>query len=195
MKINPKYIQLAGDALIPLCGFFLWDWNLYFILLFYFIDMAADEVILHLKSNKIVKSQGSEYKLNWLKYGLMSFFSFVFALILIHFSMMFIEEGINFKVEALAFWNYEEMGMKQGVLLIPLVFLVGLMQYRMEFLLPAAYRKVNINFLWKKHILALFAIIAISAFFLAFSQFVILSELVYVLFVVVAISAYKLRFN
>lgn len=195
MKINPKYIQLAGDALIPLCGFFLWDWSLYFILLFYFIDMFADEVILHLKSNKIVKSQGSEYKSSWLKYGIISLVSFAFSIILIHFSMMFIEDNIDFKVEALAFWNYEEMGMKQGILLIPLVFLVGLMQYRMEFLLPAAYRKVNINFLWKKHILALFAIIAISGFFLAFSQFVILPELVYVLFVVLSISAYKLRFN
>ena len=53
MRINPKYIQLVGDAIIPILGFFFWDWNLYFILLFYFLDMLTKEVLLHLKSNKI----------------------------------------------------------------------------------------------------------------------------------------------
>ncbi|MGB0915014.1 MAG: hypothetical protein ACPGVI_03035 [Crocinitomicaceae bacterium] len=195
MNINPKYVQLAGDALIPLCGFFLWEWSLYFILLFYFIDMIADEFFLHLKSNKIVKSQGAEYRSAWLKLGIVSFFSFLLSITLIHFSMMFIEPDINFKHEAIAFWNYEEMGVKQGVLLFPLVFVVGYMQFRMEFLLPGVFRKANIEMIWKKHVMALIAIIALSGFCLALSQFIILPELVYVLIVVVGTSAYKLRFN
>ena len=109
--------------------------------------------------------------------------------------MMFIADGIDFKAEAIRFWNYEEMGIKQGLLLIPLVFLVGFMQYRMEFVLPFAFRKANIDFLWKKHVLALLAITALSGFCLALSQFVQLPELVYVLLVVASTSAYKTRFN
>lgn len=195
MKHNQKYIQIFGDALIPLCGVLFWGWSLYFILLFYFIDMSAAELILHLKSNKIVKSQGEEHKKRWVKDGVISFLSLSLAIIIIHFSMMFIEDGIDFKGEAIRFWNYEEMGIKQGVLLIPLVFLVGFIQYRMEFVLPSVFRKVNIDFLWRNHILALLATTALSGFCLALSQFAHLPELVYVLLVVVSTSAYKSRFN
>jgi len=195
MKANPKHVQLIGDALIPFCGFFLWEWSLYFILLFYFIDMVSDEVILHLKSSKIVKSQAGECKASWLRYGLASLLLFVLAITTIHFSMVFIADGIDFKAEALAFWNYEEMGIKQGVLLIPLVFLVGFMQYRMEFLLPKSFQKIKIELIWKRHVLALFGILALGGLCLAVSQFVILPELVYVLLIILSTSIYKTRFN
>ena len=54
MNQRVKYVQLFTEALIPLLGFFMWDWGLYFILLFYFIDITTDEVFSHLKSKKIV---------------------------------------------------------------------------------------------------------------------------------------------
>ena len=55
MRIQPKYIQILGDAVIPLLGFFVWNWNIYFILLFYLLDLLVKEVVIHFKSNRIVK--------------------------------------------------------------------------------------------------------------------------------------------
>ena len=194
MKINPRYVQLVSDALIPICGFFLWDWSLYFILLFYFIDMVADEVILHLKSKKIVETQQVS-KTVWLKYGVLSLIVFSISLLIVHFAMLFITDGINFWSEAVDFWNYEELGIKQGILLIPLVLLVSFMQYRMEFLLPARYKTMQLTVIWKKHIAALISIIALAGLCLALEQFVSIPELIYVLVIVVLSSLYKHRFN
>lgn len=194
MRINPKYIQLASDALIPICGFFLWDWSLYFILLFYFIDLLVDEVILHLKSKKIVESQNLN-KTNWLKFSVLSLGVLSIAILIIHFAMLFIADGINFWSEAIDFWNYEELGIKQGVLLIPLVLLVGFMQFRMEFLLPGRFRTAQLPTMWKKHIAALLSIVALAAICLAIEQFVSIPELIYVLVIVALSSLYKFRFN
>ena len=195
MKVEQKHIQLIGDALIPFCGFFLWEWNLYFILLFYFVDMTSDEFFLHLKTNRIVKNQPSENKMSWFKYGVISLFLFFLAIAVIHCSMLFIAIGIDFKTEAIAFWRYEEMGVKQGVFLVPLVFLVGFVQYRMEFFLPEVFKKVKIEFIWKKHVLALSGIIALSGLCLATAQFIIFPELVYLLLIIFTTSIYKLQLN
>ncbi len=194
MRVDPKYVQLASDALIPICGFFLWDWSLYFILLFYFIDMLTDEVILHLKSKKIVLSQQLS-KSTWMKYGIVSLILLLAALLIIHFSMLFIVEDINFWKEAINFWNYEELGIKQGVILIPLVFFVGFMQFRMEFLIPSRFKTAQLSDIWKKHITALISIITLAAVCLALEQFFSIPELVYVLMIVALSSIYKLRFN
>lgn len=194
MKIQPKYIQLFSDALIPILGFFLWDWSLYFILLFYFIDFITDEVILHLKSKKIIQSQNVSNSI-WWKHGIVSFTVLTLLLLIIHFAMLFIDDGINFWTEAVAFWNYEELGIKQGVLFIPLVFLVGYMQFRMEFLLPARYKTADLTTLWRKHIAALLSMIALAGLCLALEQFISIPELFYVLAIVLLSSLYKLRFN
>jgi hypothetical protein len=195
MKVNQKHVQLTGDALIPFFGFFLWEWNLYFILLFYVLDMASTEILLHLKSNKIVKNQDGETRASWFKFGAISFFFFFLAIVIIHLSMLFIDVGIDFKTEALAFWNYKEMGMKQGVFLVPLVFLVGFMQYRMEFVLPRAFKTEKVEFIWKKHVSSLLVIIALGGLCLAISRFVVLPEFVYVLLIIFTTSIYKTRFN
>ena len=60
MKLNPKIIQVAADAAIPLMGFFLWDWSLYFILLFYLLDLLASEIIAHLSARKIREYNGQK---------------------------------------------------------------------------------------------------------------------------------------
>ena len=73
MRIKPKYIQLVSEALIPLLGFFLWEWSLYFILLFYFIDLFIDEVIMHVKSKKIESFHFNKlYKKQWVLFGILS---------------------------------------------------------------------------------------------------------------------------
>jgi len=53
MRVNTKLIQLAGDALIPILGFFFWDWGLYFIVIFYLLDYIVSEILTHLKAKRI----------------------------------------------------------------------------------------------------------------------------------------------
>ena len=196
MKLNPKYIQLFADALIPLLGLFLWDWSLYFILLFYFLDLISAEIILHLKSKKTVAFQGANgLKKEWLKWGVTSFLFLVMSVVMIHFAVYFISPGINFKTEALAFWNYEEMGIKQGYILLPLVFLVSYQQYKMTFLMAGRFRNTQLNPLWKKHIIPLILIIAFAGICLGISWFIYIHETVYVLGIIALTTLYKFRYN
>lgn len=193
MNKKAKYIQLTSEALIPLLGFFLWGWSLYFIILFYFIDMVVDEGIIHAKANKIVKyNLKKEKKKSWLGYGIISAAVFIVSVTVIHFSLYFICEGIEFKQETMAFWEYKELGIKQGYLLVPLVFFVGYQQYRMEFLMLARYRNTTLSNLWKRHISALAIVLGFAGFCTGLSQFIVLPEVVYVLGIVVFTISYKL---
>ena len=112
-----------------------------------------------------------------------------------HFLVFIVVEGINIKEQALLFWNYEELGIKQGPLLIPLVLITTLMQYKTEFITPKRYKKVQINNVWRRHNMSLFALIGLAGFSLAIAQFFVLPEYVYVFGLVLSTTIYKVRFN
>ncbi len=194
MNARMRYIQLGLEASIPLLGFFFWDWSLYFILLFYFIDLFAAEVIMHLKSRKIVDySSTNEGRKKWVMRGAFSLSLLLLGVFIIHLSMLYIQEGIVFSDEVIAFWNYEDMGIKQGYLFVPLVLLLSYQQYRMEFLMPARYRKLSIVEVWRPHIQALVIIAGFAIFCLGVSFFFVFPEIVFVLGIVVFTVTYKLK--
>ena len=196
MRIQPKYIQLIGDAIIPLLGFFIWNWSLYFILLFYFLDVLVNELIVHLKSRRIVLFHQPKTPIKiWGLYGFVSATVLTITFFIIHFTMYFIVPEINFSEELVAFWNYEEMGIKQGYVLVPLVLLVGVQQYRMTFLMVAKYKSLSLSRVWKDHIQALIFILAGTGLVLGVSYFIQFSEMIYVLGIVVVSTLYKWRFS
>lgn len=191
MKINPKYIQLIGDAAIPLAGYFFWDWSLYFIILFYFIDVIASEVITHLKSKKIQDYQGGYLKKKWINHGLLSGALFLLMLIAVHVALWLIEPGINFKSEVISFWTYTEMGIQQGYILVPLLAFASYQQYKMTFLMTAKFRTESIATIWKHQMIGYFLAI-IAAFVLGiFGSFIQLPMLAFVLATVLGVSIFR----
>ncbi len=193
MKINQKAVQIISDAAIPLMGFFLWNWSLYFILLFYFIDLFGNEMVAHLKSRKTIQFQ-QKPKTSWVKFGTYSAVLFIILILLIHFSMIFISPNINFWNEIVNFWNYEEMGIKQGYILVPLVLFVAFQQYKMTFLMPAKFRTTSVHEIWKKHLHAIYILIGFTGLVLGISLFVTLPEVVYVFGIVFFTTLYKWKF-
>jgi hypothetical protein len=95
MKLNRKHGLLLSEALIPVLGFFLWDWGLYFILLFYFFDVLAQEIIMHLKSKKIIVAQEFSNPSSWIKLGALSALVVFGIISLIHVSMFYIDPAIG----------------------------------------------------------------------------------------------------
>ena len=191
-----RYIQLGLEASIPLLGFFLWDWSLYFILLFYFIDLFAAELIMHLKSYKIAQFRNTQQSSKeWVVRSIFSLTVLVIGGTLIHFAMLFIQEGIQFWDEVVAFWNYEEMGLKQGYVFVPLVVLLSYQQYKMEFLLPARYRSHQMKDIWRKHTKALVVIAGFAGVCLGISLVYVLPEIVFVFGIVAFTVVYKLKFD
>ena len=196
MRIQPKYIQILGDAVIPLLGFFVWNWNIYFILLFYLLDLLVKEVVMHFKSNRIVKFQseiGLKYtsSKNELKFRFLSSILLIFSLFVIHFALVVKDDEFNLLKELFDFWNYKDMGFAQGYILIPLVIVMGFMQYKNEFILPKLYENQSLDFIWKKHIKALIVLLSFSSLTFGILQFVKINDLILVICVIVISSAYQ----
>ena len=191
MNTKQAYIQLVGDALIPLLGAFYFDWSLYFILLFYCLDLVANEVVVHLKSRKTVEFSGIGTN-QWLKKGVKSAFLLLTSLVAIHVAVYFIHPDINFQKELIDFMAYEEMGIAQGYVLVPFVALSAYQLYRMDFLIPAKYRTIDIMQIWKPHLTSLIIITLFAGLTIGLSQIIVFNDLVYVLSIVGVSSIYQL---
>jgi hypothetical protein len=193
MKLNPKVIQAAADAVIPLMGFFLWEWNIYFILLFYLLDLFATEIIAHLSARKVREYRGQQH-LN-IKQPLISVALFIVSLFLVHVFVAAAVPGIDFRNEALAFWSYEDMGIAQGYVLIPLILFVAIQRYRMEFLMRGRFRTIQPSIFWAQHYRMYFMLIGGIGLALGLALLVAIPELVYVLVAVVSTTTYTLYFK
>lgn len=148
--------------------------------------MLAQEVILHLKSKKTVEFRGIN-KNEWSSRGLKSGLLLLVALAMIHLAVFFIEPGIDFKRQLYDFIMYEELGIPQGFVLVPLIAFSAYQLYRMNFLMPARFRTISIDGIWRPHFISLLIIIGFTGLAIGISQFIVFSELVYVL-AIVAIS-------
>ena len=190
MKIKQAYIQLISDAIIPLAGAFFFDWSLYFILIFYCIDLLALEVVLHLKSKKTFEFRGMNKK-NWLQSGLKSGVLFLLSLLLIHLGVYFIHPDVDFQSELIEFMAYEEMGIQQGYILVPLIAFSAYQLYRMTFLMSARFRTITLDEIWNPHLTSLLIIIGFSGVVVGLSQLIVFPELVYILAIVGISSAYQ----
>jgi hypothetical protein len=199
MRVNPKLIQLFGDALIPILGFFLWNWSLYFIILFYFLDLLTKLILQQLKSRKIIDfssktnlefSKGDQLKS--LKWGISSLLLFVFVLFIVQQSMPFIYPDFNTMKELEHFFMYKDMGIEQGYILVPLIAFMGYTQYKMEFLKQGLFAKTTIQELWKPHVHSMLVLAAMCSIGFILVQLFPLTELFFVVAIVALSSLYQL---
>lgn len=191
MRLNPKYIQLIGDALIPLLGFFWWNWSLYFISVFYLIDYLSNEIFLHIKSKKITSVQ----KVNpsaWIKNGWISAVLLIACFVVIHLAIRSIYPEIQFTKEIYKFWMYKDMGIEQGYILVPLIVLVGFQRYKLEFIATNKHNTSNLNSLWKTHLTAHYLILGSSSLIIGLSTLIVFPEIVYILGIIAFSSVYQL---
>ena len=194
MRVNQKQILIASEAILPLLGFFVWEWSLYFILLFYAFDMLAQEGIMYLKSIRINQVQELK-KQNWSKYAVMSLVVLISFFVLLHTTMVSMQPKISFIEQLSAFWNYEDLGLKQGYFLLPLVGLSAYQNYKMTFLMRGSDRTESIQNIWRKHIQALLIGVGFSGFAIGLNQIFIIPEFVYVVAIVTGVAGFSFIFK
>ena len=117
---------LFGDVALPLLGFLFWDWGFYFIVLFFVFDNVIRSIFL----SKRVKNLPS---MNVNRRFALKGISITFLeLCLLHLLVFLTLAPIEFFQEIWAFLSYEELGIAQGVLLIPLLVFNELFRIRNE---------------------------------------------------------------
>ncbi len=148
-----KLAQNSLEAIIPILGFYYWDWSWYFILLFYILDGLAKEIILHLKSQKVYATQGGESAVRfWQRSGIKSAFIVSITTVILHFMYYINHANVDFLSEVIGFLSYKEMGLAQGWVLVPLIGLNVWMQYKFNFLKIGLHTKTKMSSLWGEHL-------------------------------------------
>lgn len=194
MRVNPKFVQMIGDAVIPVLGFFLWNWSLYFIVIFYLLDYIGNEFFIHMKAKKIYAFDGKGRTV-WIGKGILSASLLTTVILIAHAVVFKIHPEIDLKKELINFWSYKDMGIEQGYFLIPLIALVGYQRFKLEFMVPAKYRTLSGEKLWKSHLLAHYILLGIIGLILGLSVFVVMPETVYLAGIILLTSLYQLFFK
>ena len=127
MKSQEKIVILLGDIAFPLIGFFFWNWGFYFIALYFIIDQLAKQAFLIVRLKNI--SLQSTEKAILLSKSMALFFFEVLIIILINYQMTVEFNPINGIIN---FLSYEDMGIQQGVVLIPLLIFAEWMKIKTE---------------------------------------------------------------
>ena len=117
---------LLGDVALPLAGFLFWDWGFYFIALFFLFDLLFRTIFLKKRLTQLNELRGRNRIL--LKGFLFSFFEVV----LIHCIVISTFSTINIGDSFMDFLTYKDMGIQQGIVLLPLLLFSELMKIRNE---------------------------------------------------------------
>jgi hypothetical protein len=190
MRVNPKYIEVLGDTIIPLLGFFLWEWDLYFIVLYFILELIFSEVFLHLKISKIHTFQ-KENK-SWMLYGIIGGIALIIVILLIHFGFLLLNPTIDFPQQIFLFISYEDMGIAQGYILFPLLLISGYQKYKLEFIRMKKHETSSIQSLWKSQLAKYLFVTLLVGFCAILSLMGINSSLIYLAIILLASAGYKI---
>lgn len=117
---------LFGDVALPLAGFLFWDWGFYFIALFFLFDISFRSIFLN-KRVKLLPSMEIENR-----FVLKGVLLTVFEIFALHILVILSIPSIDFVSEFWSFLTYKEIGVAQGVVLLPLLILNEFMRIRNE---------------------------------------------------------------
>lgn len=190
LPLRVKIIQSLGELLIPLLGYFFWNWNFYFIALFYLLDAVAGSGFLFVKLKKMQAAQ-SNAKIN---YSLHVFLLIALygGIICLGLGMMpKLDPAFDVQAESLRFILLEDMGLPQGIFLVPLVVYGAYLQYKMSFLLPKTYQKQQPKQVYTAHYTGLLFALGCMGISFALLQWMIFPPLVAVISLVILMTAYS----
>ena len=117
---------LLGDVALPLAGFLFWDWGFYFISLFFLFDLFFRTLFLRRRLTPLIELENRNRIL---------FKGFLFTfleVLLIHCIVIGAFANLSIGDSFMAFLSYEELGIAQGVVLLPLLLLNEVMKMRNE---------------------------------------------------------------
>lgn len=182
------WIQLIGDLAIPLLGFLVWEWSLFFIFAFYVLDYLVSFGVLFAKHRKI-KSYRND-KQSHLKPMLRSVFIAVIVLV-IGFQFFRFFDSTSISQELISFLSYEELGIPQGAILIPLLVLGGYQQFTTFFVKTGVFRVVTMEQLWNNQSKQEVVILASAAFVFGVSYFFLFPPEIYLVLLIISVTAFR----
>jgi hypothetical protein len=139
-------IQTLLEAALPLLGYFYWNWDTSFILMFYWLDWALFLGINTAKAKKRLEYSGrpSEKK-EAIRHLSIGFLTFLGTSLLVYFTLPILTIDFDWKERMISFLTYKDIGVQQGIILIPLVLLNGIVIYKQQFIRPQLYARMEMR--------------------------------------------------
>lgn len=192
--IKQSHIQALGELVIPLLGYFFWEWTLHFVILFFSLDLILGHTFTVLKLRKInlynpEKNPVQEMR----KFAITGTILVLIILFVANVGVFSVETEPDFATSLKNFFFLKEMGIPQGFVLLPLLILINIQFYKITFLNPQRYRTMTVKELGIERRTALFA--AVFGSMLAFGIAVLFPGLVPVWVWLVAIVSVKFYFD
>ncbi len=140
-------LQTLIEGLLPVLGYFYWNWDASFILQFYLIDWLLFWVLTLLKARKRIQFSGNiSEKQEAGKHLGIGFLCILSTSLAVFYVLPNIHTGFVWTERIWAFLTYSDMGIQQGFVLVPLMVLSGYLSYKQQFLLPQLFRKYPVNY-------------------------------------------------
>jgi hypothetical protein len=152
--------------------------------------MFAKEVVMHVKAYHVNKLHPNG-KAQWLKKSVVNTVFFMSFLLLVHVAVLQVFPTLKFTIEWWRFWTYEDLGIQQGYVLLPLLAVSGYMQLKQSFVLPNMAAKLTMSELWSPQIkLNVWRVLAASTW-IGVARFIYLNESVWIGFILVVMALYQ----
>lgn len=184
-----KIVQLLAEMAIPILGYLFWSWSFYFLILFYILDFLANFVVFIVQEKKI-RWYNSSPKIHIKQFVIVSLLVLLTCVFAI-FSCIHIYPNFSVQSETIRFLMYEEMGIPQGALLLPLMAFAAYQQYKTSFLLTGKFRTISLSDFWKKHTNMYILVFSATTLLLSSTFLVILPEWVYVSLLILASTVFR----
>lgn len=185
-------VQTLFEALIPVLGYVYWNWDLSFILLFYLLDYVLAFGIFVAKGCKRANHahDAAESRLLIRRvaagFGLM-----VAACSAIGLGVVFLQPDLNWPQRIVDFLLYEDMGIAQGYVLVPLLLLNGILLYRRDFLATARYRLQNMEAITRPFVKQGLILLGSAGIFLGAAALITFPQEVAIFALIAGTSAYR----
>jgi hypothetical protein len=185
-------IQTLLEAIIPVIGYFEWGWDLSFILLFYLLDaLLAFGILLAKGKKRLSHSNNASERTLFAKQSVSGLLLFAVAIAGIALSITFLQPELDWWKRIVHFLTYEEWGIQQGYILVPLVVLNGVMVYRQQFLMTARYRTLEMRAITRPFLVQGFVLLGAAGILLGTTALIQFPEELLIAAFVLGISAYR----
>lgn len=185
--------QTVLEAALPLAGYFYWHWDTSFILLFYLLDWILFLAINSVKAKKRFAYSGlvteKKHALRTLLLGSAFLFATCFIVIL---NMQLLQPSFHFTDRVIAFLMYEDIGIAQGYVLLPLLLLNGISVYKQQFIRPELYKYLTMGQLINESSKQGLLLLAFAGLFFGVSLFMQLPEEILLFSTIIGTTGYRI---
>lgn len=185
--------QTILEAALPLAGYFYWHWDTSFILLFYLLDWILFLAINSVKAKKrFAFSQLASEKKQAIRTLLLGTAFLIVTCFVVLLTMQLLQPTFNFSERIVAFLRYNDMGIEQGYILLPLLLLNGISVYKQQFIRPELYKYLTMGQLINESSKQGLLLLACAGLFLGVALFVQLPEEILLFSTIIGTTGYRI---